>query len=56
MEKALEDLGPDRIIWATDWPYKYPGSELVKFEPYDLSDEDREKIFRTNALRLWGLL
>lgn len=56
MQKALEDLGPDRIIWATDWPYKYPGSELVKFEPYDLSEGDREKIFRTNALKLWGLL
>lgn len=55
MEKALEELGPDRILFATDWPYKYPGSEIVKFEPYDLSQEDREKIFYANAKKLWKL-
>lgn len=56
LEKALEELGEDRIIWSTDWPYKYPGSELAKFEPYKLNSQALEKIFRTNALRLWGLL
>ncbi len=55
MEKALEELGPDRIIFATDWPYKYPGSEIVKFEPYHLSPEDRQKIFYDNAKKLWKL-
>ncbi|HPX31990.1 MAG TPA: amidohydrolase family protein [Erysipelotrichaceae bacterium] len=54
--KALEDLGPDRIIWSTDWPYKYPGSELVKFEPYNLSEEDKKKIFYENAMKLWKLI
>ena len=55
IEKALKDLGPDRIIFGTDWPYKYPGSELVKFEPYNLSAEDRQKIFYDNAKKLWKL-
>lgn len=55
MEKALEELGPDRILFATDWPYKYPGSEIVKFEPYHLSAEDRQKIFYDNAKKLWKL-
>lgn len=55
IEKALADLGPDRIIFATDWPYKYPGSEIVKFDYYDLDAEAKEKIFRTNALKLLKL-
>ena len=56
IEKALDELGPDRIIFATDWPYKYPGSEIVKFDHYELDDAARDKIFRTNALKLWKLL
>lgn len=55
LQKALDDLGADRILFATDWPYKYPRSEIVKFEPYDLSEQEKEKIFRTNALKLWKL-
>jgi predicted TIM-barrel fold metal-dependent hydrolase len=55
MELALKELGPDRIIWGTDWPYKYPGSELTKFEPYNLSEEDKQKIFYENAKKLWKL-
>lgn len=55
IEKALEDLGPDRILFATDWPYKYTGSEIVKFEPYELSNEAKDKIFYTNAKKLWKL-
>ena len=56
IEKALDELGPDRIIFATDWPYQYPGSEIVKFDHYELDDAARDKIFRTNALKLWKLL
>lgn len=56
IEKALDELGPDRIIFATDWPYKYPGSEIVKFDYYELDDAAKDKIFRTNALKLWKLL
>ena len=55
MEKALKELGPDRMIFATDWPYKYPGSEIVKFDAYDLSKEDQQKIFYDNAKKLWKL-
>lgn len=55
IEKALKDLGPDRIIWGTDWPYKYPGAEITKFEPYNLSKEDQQKIFYDNIKKLWKL-
>ena len=55
MKKALDELGPDRMLFATDWPYKYVGSEIVKFDYYNLSIEDRDKIFRQNALKLWKL-
>mgnify|MGYP004486429269 CR=1 FL=1 len=55
LEKALDELGPDRILFASDWPYKYPKSEIVKFDYYNLSDEDKEKIFYKNAKKLWKL-
>jgi len=55
LEKALADLGADRIIFSTDWPYKYPKSEIVKFDYYHLSDEEQEKIFYSNAMKLWKL-
>jgi len=50
--KAYEELGPDRIIFGTDWPYKYPKSEIVRFEVLPLSDSDKEKIFYSNAIKL----
>jgi predicted TIM-barrel fold metal-dependent hydrolase len=55
IQKALDELGPERVIFATDWPYKYPGSELVKFEPYGLDEDAKAKICYENALRLWKL-
>lgn len=55
LEKALEDLGPDRIIFASDWPYKYTKSEICKLDYYGLSDEDQHKIFYGNAHKLLKL-
>lgn len=55
MQKAIDELGSDRILFGSDWPYKFVKSEIVKFEAYDLSEEDRNKIFYENAKKLWKL-
>lgn len=54
LEKALKDLGADRIIFATDWPYKPANAEIVKFECLNLTDEQRNKIFYENSASLLG--
>ncbi|HHY80888.1 MAG TPA: amidohydrolase [Thermoanaerobacter sp.] len=53
LEKAFSDLKPERIIFGTDWPYKYVASEIKKFEILHLSKEEKEKIFYSNAEQLW---
>ncbi|MCL2563861.1 MAG: amidohydrolase family protein [Oscillospiraceae bacterium] len=53
--KAYHELGADRIIFGSDWPYKYPKSEIVRLEVLPLSDEEKEKIFHANAAKLLKL-
>lgn len=55
IQKAIDEMGPDRIVFGSDWPYKFVKSEIVKFDAYELSQEDREKIFFKNAQKLWKL-
>jgi len=55
IEKALRDLGPQRIIFGTDWPYKYIASEMEKFHALDLNDEQKQLIFHENAKKLWRI-
>ncbi|WP_422445637.1 amidohydrolase family protein [Thermoanaerobacterium sp. DL9XJH110] len=55
LEKALQDLGPERIIFGSDWPYKYIGSEMEKFKCLNLTEDKRRAIFYENARKLWRL-
>ena len=55
IRKAIDELGADRIIFGTDWPYKYIPAEIIKMEPYGLTDEELEKIFYSNARKLWKI-
>ena len=40
LQKAIDDLGADRIVFGSDWPYKYVKSEIVKFDAYNLTQEE----------------
>jgi len=53
LEKALVDLGSEKIIFGSDWPYKYVATEIKKFEVLNLTDEEKKKIFYSNAQKLW---
>src|SRR5260370_1267366 len=60
-------IGPDRIIWGTDFPIWYPHWLLDDFmafelpddlkEEYgvDLTDEIKQRIIGTNIARLYGI-
>lgn len=58
---SLEFFGADQTLFASDSPYdpeKGPGfirETIRNLDGLDISDEDRQKIFSGNAIRLFGL-
>jgi 2,3-dihydroxybenzoate decarboxylase len=52
---TIEELGIDRVLFAADWPFE-PSKEAVQgVENAHLSASDKEKIFHTNAARVFRL-
>lgn len=52
---AVLELGADRILFATDWPFENVDHAARWFDNAPISEGDREKIGRTNARTLFGL-
>src|SRR5262249_2755958 len=55
LEATIAELGADRVLFAVDYPYESNEAGASWFDAAPLSDEDRAKIGRENALRLLGL-
>lgn len=54
MEKIIRKHGADRILFASDCPWDSPAEIKKKILRIGISDDDKEKIFSQNALRLLG--
>ena len=52
---AMNELGCDRIMFSTDWPFENIDHAAVWFDAASISENDRRKIGRENALRLFKL-
>lgn len=52
---ALLELGADRIMFSTDWPFENIDHAAVWFDSAPISELDRRKIGRDNARRLFRL-
>ena len=52
---AMAELGADRIMFAADWPFEDIDRAADWFDNCPISENDRIKIGRTNALRLFKL-
>ena len=52
---ALMVNGSDRIMFSTDWPFENIDHAAVWFDAVMIGEEDRLKIGRTNALKLFKL-
>jgi 2,3-dihydroxybenzoate decarboxylase len=52
---AMLEIGADRIMFSTDWPFENIDHAALWFDACPLSENDRRKIGRTNALRLFKL-
>lgn len=52
---AMAEIGADRIMFSTDWPFENVDHAARWFDSCSISEADRQKIGRDNARRLFGL-
>jgi gamma-resorcylate decarboxylase len=52
---AMLEVGADRIMFSTDWPFESVAAAAEWFDHAAISEADRVKIGRTNALKLFKL-
>lgn len=52
---AIMEIGADRILFSTDWPFENVDHATNWFDQSSISEADRLKIGRTNATSLFGL-
>jgi 2,3-dihydroxybenzoate decarboxylase len=52
---CLEVMGADRVLFSADYPFETMEDAAQWFDNTPLSDSDRLKIGRTNAIKLFGL-
>ena len=52
---AMLEIGAERILFSTDWPFENVDHAANWFDAATISEADRQKIGRTNALKLFKL-
>lgn len=55
IERAVEALGAERIVYGSDMPLLSPSAQLAKVKAADISDEDKRLILGENMARLLHL-
>lgn len=55
VKSVIERHGPDRVVFATDWPMADPAAEVEAIHALGLSDGDTEAVLGGNYARLLGL-
>ncbi len=55
LQDAMMELGSDRIMFSTDWPFENIDHGAEWFDSASIAEVDRMKIGRTNARRLFKL-
>ena len=49
------EVGADRVLFSTDWPFENIDHAANWFDAAPISEDDRRKIGRDNAVRLFKL-
>ncbi|HEX2546076.1 MAG TPA: amidohydrolase family protein [Ramlibacter sp.] len=55
MVDAMLEVGSDRIMFSTDWPFENVDHAAKWFDEASISEADRQKIGRDNAIKLFKL-
>ena len=50
-----EVMGPERVLYAQDYPYQYLVEEVAAMDEMQMSDEAKKMFFQTNAERIFKL-
>ena len=53
--RLIRLYGVDNVIFGTDYPMWDMGTEVERLKSLPLTDEEKEKIFWKNAMRIYGL-
>jgi hypothetical protein len=51
----LSVLGPDRVLYAMDYPYQYVPEEVKVIDALPIGDLDKRKLFQLDAERVFAL-
>jgi 2,3-dihydroxybenzoate decarboxylase len=52
---AITEVGADRILFSVDYPFEECVEAASWFDAAEIAEQDRRKIGRTNAVKLFGL-
>jgi predicted TIM-barrel fold metal-dependent hydrolase len=52
---CMDVLGPDRVIYAMDYPYQQSADEVAAYDIFDISAEHKKMLMQTNAERVFRL-
>lgn len=55
LTNVIAEVGADRVLFAVDYPYERTNQAVEWFDHCAINEEDREKIARLNAVRLFKL-
>jgi len=55
LKLGLDELGADRIMFAADFPYEDDGEAVDFMDHAKVSEDERKKIYETNAMRIFKL-
>jgi len=55
MVNVMTEMGADRVMFSVDWPFEDVGEGARWFDKAEISEPDRQKIGRTNAIKLFKL-
>jgi 2,3-dihydroxybenzoate decarboxylase len=52
---CMAEVGVDRVMFSTDYPFEDVTQSVEWFDNVPISEADRVKVGRTNALNLFGI-
>ena len=55
LNNVMSEMGADRVMFSVDWPFEAVDEAAVWFDKAEISEADRMKIGRANAIKLFKL-
>jgi predicted TIM-barrel fold metal-dependent hydrolase len=52
---CMDVLGPERVIYAMDYPYQQSADEVAAYDAFDVSAEHKKMLMQTNAEHVFRL-